>query len=166
VTAGSTANADSSSDVNPGTAPQLIALFGIPADARSGAAPTSTPQPTNLFNATSGIRGNSTRTATAPLNTQNLSDTTHEISTGSSATSGSVAAPDNTDSGMSPINRQLAKTLRYSFGCGYLLLLLLLLLYLAYKLWQWWQKKQDEMQTARLKRMAQESTLDSDDSIR
>jgi prepilin-type N-terminal cleavage/methylation domain-containing protein/prepilin-type processing-associated H-X9-DG protein len=163
---GSTANADSSSDVNPGTAPQLIALFGIPADARSGAAPTSTPQPTNLFNATSGIRGNSTRTATAPLNTQNLSDTTHEISTGSSATSGSVAAPDNTDSGMSPINRQLAKTLRYSFGCGYLLLLLLLLLYLAYKLWQWWQKKQDEMQTARLKRMAQESTLDSDDSIR
>jgi hypothetical protein len=138
----------------------------MPADARSGAAPTATAQPTNLFNATSGSRGNSSRGAAAPLNTQNLSDTTREISTGSSATNGSVAAQNNTDSGMSPFNRQLAKTLRYTFGWGYLLLLLLLLLYLAYKLWQWWQKKQDEMQTARLKRMARESTLDSDDSIR
>ena len=77
-----------------------------------------------------------------------------------------AATADESDFRMSPFNRRLAKDLRYSFEWSYLLLLLLLLLYLTYRLWRWWQKKQDEMETARLKRMAQESTLDSDDSIR
>jgi len=84
----------------------------------------------------------------------------------SSASSGGAAAPDDTDLMMSPFNRRIARFLQHLIEWSYLLLLLLLLLYLAYKLWRWWQKRREQMQMAELKRMAQETNLDSDESIR
>jgi amino acid permease len=67
---------------------------------------------------------------------------------------------------MSPFNRQLARFLQRLIISSYLLLLLLLLLLLAYKLWRRWQKWKEEKQMAKLKRMAQEALLDSDEPMR
>jgi prepilin-type processing-associated H-X9-DG protein len=83
-----------------------------------------------------------------------------------SASSSGAAASADTDWMMSPFNRRLARFLQHLIEWTYLLLLLLLLLYLAYKLWRWWQQRKEQKQMAELKRMAQETVLDSEESIR
>jgi prepilin-type N-terminal cleavage/methylation domain-containing protein/prepilin-type processing-associated H-X9-DG protein len=104
---------------------------------------------------------------TTPAGSESPSDATQpSVPVPSSASSGSAAASDDPDLMMSPFNRQLARFLQRLIISSYLLLLLLLLLLLAYKLWRRWQKWKEEKQMAKLKRMAQEALLDSDEPMR
>jgi len=104
---------------------------------------------------------------TTPAGSKSPSATTQSsVPAPSNASSGGAAASDDTDLMMSPFNRQIAQFLQRLIISSYLLLLLLLLLLLAYKLWQHWQKWKEEKQMAKIKRMAQEAVLDSNESIR
>ena len=72
---------------------------------------------------------------TSPENqTENSVETVEKIPT--TGKDWKVSTTNENDSGMSPVNRKIAKLLRQLFGWGYLLLLLLLLLYINYKMWQ------------------------------
>jgi prepilin-type N-terminal cleavage/methylation domain-containing protein/prepilin-type processing-associated H-X9-DG protein len=147
-------------------APPPATLLAVPANANSKATPPTALRTTNRPAMMSGGSENFGKALSGSSEMDFSSARTQIVSIMSSKSISVAATADESDFRMSPFNRRLAKDLRYSFEWSYLLLLLLLLLYLTYRLWRWWQKKQDEMETARLKRMAQESTLDSDDSIR
>jgi prepilin-type processing-associated H-X9-DG protein len=130
---------------------------------------TATPLEENQSNRPPGIAYRSNKpfykNQTAPTGQESSSATTQSVPVPSSVSSGGVADSDDTDFMMSPFNRRLARLLQCFIVSSYLLLLLLLLLFLAYKLWRRLQKWKEEKQMAELKRMAQETVLDSDKFI-